>query len=192
MRVHQAVKHRVLWQRQLKFPSSSPILQYPLISIHLLLLRALSLLLSLLLIIPLHLHPLLCEGKWGTAQYAKDYGGMLSKKGRQTLTGHFHCAPPPPHNNHCIGASFDFPTVWVSLLRLYLLQTSYKSLFLYFFISLFLPCAYPLPDCVRVTAREFSCQRVLQLEGKVNGVDRWISYQYRLFWRTRPPNPLPS
>lgn len=141
MRVHQAVKHRVLWQRQLKFPFSSPILQYPLISIHLLLLPALSLPLSLLLIIPLHLHPLLCEGNGGTAQYAKDYSGMLSKKGRQTLTGHFHCAPP--HNNHCIGASFDFPTVWVSLLRLYLLQTSYQSLSLYFFISLFSPVLIP-------------------------------------------------
>lgn len=109
MRVHQAVKHRVLWQRQLKFPSSSPILQYPLISIHLLLLRALSLLLSLLLIIPLHLHPLLCEGKWGTAQYAKDYGGMLSKKGRQTLTGHFHCAPPPHTTITASGPHLTFP-----------------------------------------------------------------------------------
>ena len=97
----------------------------------------------------------------------------------------------PPHNNHHIGASFDFPTVWVSSLWLYLLQTSYQSLFLNFFISLFLPCAYPLPDCVQVTVREFSCQRVLQLEVKVNRVDRWISYQYRLFWRTRPPPPPP-
>lgn len=61
---------------------------------------AFSLPLYLLLIIALHLHPLLCKGDWGTAQYAKDYGGMLSRKGRQTLTRHFHCAPPSQQSAH--------------------------------------------------------------------------------------------
>lgn len=155
MRVHQAVKHRVLWQRQLQFPASSfPLLflQYLLISIHLLLLPTPS---SSLLVPSLSLSTsILCsvKGNWGTAQYAKDYGGMLTRKERQTLTGHFHCVTPP-HNNQGIGASFDFPTVWVSLLR----QTTDSVTLCTFFISLSLVCAYLFPDSVRVTAGEFLC-----------------------------------
>lgn len=35
-------------------------------------------------------------------------------------------------------------------------------------------------------------QKLLEIEGKCNKVDRLISYQYRLFWRTRPPPPHSS
>ena len=132
MLVHQAVKHRVIWQRQLQFPytsSSSLFLQHLcilLLYIHLLLLPTLHLSLPLIIL----LHPLLCKAERGTAQYAKNYRGMRIWRGRQTLTGHFHCAPPPPPDNQHIRASFDFPTVWVSSRP----QTS-RSLYFFIFPS---------------------------------------------------------
>lgn len=146
MLVHQAVKHRVP-----PSPSSFPLVvsspPYTCIS-------------SLLfLIILLHLHPLLCKAERGTAQYAKDCGGMLSWEGRQTLTGQFHCALPPQQSVHR-------GLIWLShSLSLFALcsttsSNSKASHSLCFFISFSLLCPYRLSrQCMG------NCKGISVLEG---------------------------
>lgn len=96
--------------------------------------------------------------------------------------------PPPPYNNQRMGASFDFPTVsllWQTL------QTSNQPLSLLLYVTFSPLSLSPSRQCagnyegVSVLQR----QTVRELEGRVNGVDRWISYLYRFFRRTRLPPP---
>lgn len=155
--------------------------QYLLMSIHLLLLPALSLPLLLQFVIPLHLHPLLCKGSLGTAQYAEDYDKTLKRKGSQTLTGHFHCALSPQESAHQ-------GLIWLShSLSLYAPAVPPPDLRPAAFSPL---CLFPsrlcMGKCERLSVLEG--QRVWELEGTVK--IECISYQYRLFWRTRPP-PIP-
>ncbi len=147
--------------------------------------------LSSLLIIPLHLHPL-CS--------VKPIGALLSMLrttagclvGREDKHWQGTSIVLSPHNNQRIGASFDFPTVWVSLLRQYLLQTPDQPLSILLYITFSPLCLSPSTQCAGNCEGIYVLegQRVWELEGKVNGVDRWIWYQYRLFCRTRPP-PIP-
>lgn len=130
----------------------------------------------------------LCKANWGTAQYAKDYGGMLSRKGRQTLTGHFHCALPPQQSAHR-------GLIWLShspSLFAPAVPPPDQSLSLLLYITFSPLCLSPSRQCAGNCEgiSMLEGQRVWELESKVNGVDRWIWYQYRLFWRTRPP-PIP-